>query len=82
LVEKDAVMADVITIEDIKKEVERVPVDKLEGLYHYVRSLADLRPRKQSRESFIERMNKIRIDGPPDLATNLDDYLYGDKNID
>lgn len=75
-------MADVITIEDIKKEVEKVPVDKLEGLYRYVRSLADLRPRKQSRESFIERMNKIRIDGPPDFATNLDDYLYGDKNID
>lgn len=75
-------MAGVITIEDIKKEIDKVPVEKLEGLYRHVLSLAEIRPQKQSRKAFIDNMNKIRIDGPPDFATNIDDYLYGDKNID
>lgn len=71
-----------ITVEEIKKEIDKVPVEKLEGLYRHVRSLAEIRPKKQSRKSFIENMNKIRIDGPPDFATNIDDYLYGNKTID
>lgn len=75
-------MSAVITIDEIKKEIDKVPVDKLEGLYRHVRRLTEIRPQKQSRESFIENMNKIRIEGPPDFATNIDDYLYGDKTID
>lgn len=71
-----------ITVEEIKKEIDKVPVEKLEGLYRHVRSLAEIRPQKQSRKSFIENMNKIRIEGPPDFATNIDDYLYGDKTTD
>jgi hypothetical protein len=75
-------MASAVTTDDIKREIDRVPVDKLEGLYKYVRSLADIHPEKQSRERFIERMNRIRIDAPADFATNIDDYLYGGKTID
>ncbi len=71
-----------ITVEEIKKEIDKVPVEKLEGLYRHVRSLAEIRPQKQSRKSFIENMNKIRIEGPPDFATNIDDYVYGDKTTD
>lgn len=74
-------MSAVITIENIKREIEKVPVEKLETLYNYVQSLKDIRPKKLSREQFLENMSKIRIDAPSDFATNIDDYLYGDKSI-
>lgn len=74
-------MSAVITIENIKREIEKVPVEKLETLYKYVQSLADIRPKKMSREEFLEDMSKIRIDAPADFATNIDDYLYGDKSV-
>ncbi len=75
-------MSNTITVEEIKREIDNVPVEKLETLYKYVRSLADIQPKKQSRESFMEKMRKIRIDGPPDFATNIDDYLYHGKKFD
>lgn len=74
-------MSAVITIENIKREIEKVPVEKLETLYNYVQSLKDIRPKKLSREQFLENMSKIRIDAPSDFATKIDDYLYGDKSI-
>jgi len=75
-------MENVITLEDIKKEIEKVPVEKLETLYRYVRTLSAVRPKKQSRETFMEKMRKIRIDGPADFAKNLDEYLYHGKKIE
>lgn len=74
-------MSTTITVEEIKREIDKVPVERLESLYRYVRTLSEIRPEKQSRESFIERMGKIQIDAPSDFATNIDDYLYGDKNL-
>jgi hypothetical protein len=72
----------VTTVEKIKAEIDKVPVEKLDGLYFYVRSLAEVRPTKHSRTKTIEKMKAIRIDGPADLATKLDDNLYGEKQID
>lgn len=74
-------MSAVVTVEEIKKEIDKVPVEKLESLFRHIRSLSEVRPEKQSRESFLEKMNKIRFNGPPDFATNIDDYLYGDKEL-
>ncbi len=75
-------MANAITVEDVKREIDRVPIDKLEPLYRYIRGLSDIRPMKQSREIFMEKMSEVRIDAPADFASNIDDYLYGDKSLD
>lgn len=32
--------------------------------------------------SFLETALSLNLDGPPDWATNLDDYLYGGKLFD
>ena len=32
--------------------------------------------------SFIEYLKSVKIDAPPDFATNIDDYLYGGKSLD
>ncbi len=75
-------MSAVITKEDIKQEIEKVPDEKLESLYKYVRELTEVKPKKQSKESFMAKMHKIRINAPSDFATNIDDYLYGEKTIE
>ena len=75
-------MSTVITKEDIKQEIEKVPDEKLESLYKYVRNLTEVKPKKQSRETFMAKMQKIRINAPSDFATNIDEYLYGEKTIE
>ena len=75
-------MQSTVTVEDIKKEIEKVPVEKLETLYRYVRTLSAAKQKKQSRETFMEKMRKVRIDGPSDFSTNLDDYLYHGKKFE
>lgn len=72
----------IVTKEIIKEEVEKVPDEKLETLYKYVKDLTEIEPKKQSKESFIAKMQKIRINAPPDFATNIDEYLYGEKTIE
>ena len=75
-------MSTVITKEDIKQEIEKVPDEKLETLYKYVKDLTKIKPKKQSKESFMAKMQKIRINAPSDFATNIDEYLYEEKTIE
>ena len=32
--------------------------------------------------SFIKYLRSVKIDAPPDFATNIDDYLYGGKSLE
>ncbi len=72
----------IVTKEIIKEEVEKVPDEKLETLYEFVKDLAEIEPKKQSKESFIAKMQKIRINAPPDFSRNIDLYLSGEKTIE
>lgn len=71
-----------ISVEEIKNEIDRVPPNKLDDLYRYVRGLTGIPVHKQSRRRTIERINSIRIDAPADFATDLDEYLYFGKEIE
>ncbi len=74
-------MSAVITIESIKREIEKVPNDRLDEFYEVVKDFSH--PRKKiSKEEFLANMQKIRIDAPPDFATNIDDYLYAGKDFE
>jgi len=75
-------MSTVITKEDIKQEIEKVPDEKLETLYKYVKQLTEIKPKKQSKESFMAKMRKIKINAPPDFSRNIDLYLSGEKTIE
>ncbi len=75
-------MSTVITKEDIKQEIDKVSDKDLERLYKYVKHLAEIKPNKQSKESFMAKMRKIKIDAPPDFSRNIDLYLSGEKTIE
>ncbi|CAN5439295.1 hypothetical protein BH20ACI1_BH20ACI1_14180 [soil metagenome] len=72
----------IVTKEIIKEEVEKVPDEKLETLYKYVKNLTATEPKKQSKESFMAKMRKIKINAPPDFSRNIDLYLSGEKTIE
>ncbi len=69
-------MSTIITKEDIKQEIDKVPDEKLESLYKYVKNLTEDKPKKQSKESFMAKMRKIKINAQPDLPTNIVEYLF------
>ncbi len=75
-------MLTAITKEDIKQEIDKVSDKDLERLYKYVKHLAEIEPNKQSKESFMAKMRKIKIDTPPDFSRNIDLYLSGEKTIE
>ena len=70
-----------VTIETIKKEVEKVPHDRLGELYEVVKDFSQPK-KKLSKKEFLANIKKIRINAPPDFATNIDEYLYGGKDFD
>ncbi len=70
----------IVTKEIIKEEVEKVPKERLNELYEVVKDFS--RPKKKkSKEEFLADLQKIRINAPPDFASNIDDYLYGGKDF-
>ncbi len=71
----------IVTKEIIKEEIEKVSDEDLETLYKYVKHLAEIKPKKQSKESFMAKMRKIKINAPSDFAANIDEYLYGGKDF-
>lgn len=70
----------IITKEIIKEEVEKVPKERLNELYEVVKDFSQPK-KKKSKEEFLADLQKIRINAPPDFASNIDDYLYGGKDF-
>jgi len=71
----------IITLEIIIEEVEKVPKARLNELYEVVKGFSEPK-KKKSKEEFLANLQKIRIDAPPDFASNIDEYLYGGKNFE
>jgi hypothetical protein len=70
-----------ITKEVVKSEIEKVPPERLEELYRVVKSFTQPGP-SAPKKSFMARLREIEIDGPEDLAANIDLYLSGEKTFD
>lgn len=69
-----------VTREEIKAEVDKVPEEWLEQLYRVVRTFSLARS-SGAKESFLMRLSRIQIEGPEDFAANFDLYLNGSKSI-
>ncbi len=70
----------IVTKETIKEEVEKVPKERLNELYEVIKDFSQPK-KKKSKEEFLANLQKIRIDAPPDFASNIDEYLYGGKDF-
>lgn len=64
--------------EEIVEKIQRIPENRLSELYKVVEELAEAKPT----EGLLKRLQKIKIDGPPDFSRNIDLYLIGEKSLD
>ncbi len=67
--------------ERVLLEINKLPDEKLEELYGLLKSFEES-DGKKSGESFMSKLRRIKIQGPPDFAENFDAYLNGEKSIE
>lgn len=64
--------------EEIIVKVQNLPESVLPEVFEIVEKLEG----KEEKLSFMERLRKIKFDGPPDFSRNIDFYMSGEKKID
>jgi hypothetical protein len=70
-----------VTREEIKSELEKVPEERLAELYQLVRDFIRSKP-SSSKPTLMSKLSRIRINAPPDFSENIDLYLTGEKSIE
>ena len=70
-----------ITKEEIKSEIEKVPEERLAELYQIVRRFTQSRP-LSSPPTLMSKLRRVRISAPPDFSENFDLYLSGEKTVE
>lgn len=70
-----------ITKEEIKSEIEKVPEERLTELYQIVRRFTQTR-RSSSEPTLMSKLKRVRINAPADFSENIDLYLTGEKTIE
>lgn len=64
--------------EEIVEKIQQIPESSLPELYKVIEKLVE----KEPKEGLLKRLQKIKIDGPPDFAENFDLYANGEKSLD
>jgi len=70
-----------VTKEEIKSEIEKVPEERLAELYQIIKRFTQSRP-VSSQLTLMSKLRRVRISAPPDFSGNIDLYLTGEKTID
>jgi hypothetical protein len=67
----------------IRAELERLGEEDLQALYGLIKRLRAERSERACKPgSFLAKLKDIQIDAPEDFATNLDQYLSGEKRVE
>lgn len=64
--------------EQIVSKVQQLPESTLREIYEFVEKVCE----EQENPGLLKRLQRIKIDGPPDFSRNLDLYLSGEKEIE
>jgi hypothetical protein len=70
-----------VTKEEIKSEIEKVPDERLPELYQVVKRFTRPEP-GTSKPTLMSKLRRVRVSGPPDFSENVDLYLTGEKAIE
>ncbi len=64
--------------EEIVSIVQKLPDNLLPDVYEFVDRIEE----KEDKPGLLKRLQKIKIQGPPDFSRNIDLYLSGEKKIE
>jgi hypothetical protein len=69
------------TKELIQSEIDHVPVEDLDALYHLIRQFVKSKESPQ-KPGILSKLRSVSIDAPTDFAANLDLYMSGEKRVE
>lgn len=64
--------------EKIVSKVQNLPEGALPKVYEFVERIEE----EKDAPGLLRRLQKIKIQGPPDFSRNLDLYMNGEKDIE
>lgn len=64
--------------EEIVTKVQNLPESVLPEVYEFVEKIEE----KEEKSGLLRRLQKIKIEAPPDFAENIDLYMNGEKSIE
>ena len=64
--------------EQIVSKVQKLPESALPDVYEFVEKICE----EQEKPGLLRRLQRIKIEGPPDFSRNIDLYLNGEKDIE
>ena len=64
--------------EEIVAKVQNLPENLLPQVYDFVEKIEE----KDKKPGLLRRLQKIKIQAPPDFSRNIDLYLSGEKKIE
>ena len=65
--------------EEIVAKVQNLPEGVLPDVYEFVEKISEQQEKKQG---LLKRLQKIKIQAPPDFAENFDLYANGEKSLE
>ena len=66
----------------IYAEINKVEEDNLDELYEFVKQFANAKSTAKPKTGILSKLKRIKIQAPVDFATNIDQYMSGEKNLD
>jgi hypothetical protein len=70
------------TKEMLLAEIEKLDEPKLRAVYEFAQSVASKNGTAEKRRSFLEALDRIKIDAPPDFSENFELYASGEKKFE
>lgn len=67
--------------ERIQSEIDNLPEEALEELYELVQQFA-ARKSGAAEPGLLAKLARVKIEAPPDFASNLDAYMSGEKCLE
>lgn len=64
--------------DQIVSKVQELPESALPAVYEFVEKMYA----QQEKPGLLKRLQRIKIEGPPDFSRNIDLYLNGEKDIE
>jgi hypothetical protein len=66
----------------IYAEINKIEEDNLDELYEFVKQFANTKSITKPKTGILNKLKRIKIQAPVDFATNIDQYMSGEKNLD
>jgi hypothetical protein len=66
----------------IYAEINKIEEDNLDELYEFVKQLANAKFTAKPKTGILNKLKRIKIQAPVDFATNIDQYMSGEKNLE